>query len=72
MSKILPNSRPYYLRLGKRVFFNVGEPLKIEPVLDQVRDLKSVEKRKILTDFVQEKLDALRIETLELRKNEDK
>jgi len=68
MSNVLPNTKPYIPRVGKKVFVNIGEPLQIQPVLDDVKEKSPVEKRKIITDFIQAEMKKLREETLELTK----
>lgn len=68
MADVLPSYKPYIPRIGKKVFMNVGQPLQIQPVLDSVQDKSPVDKRKIITDFIQSEMNKLRKETLELAK----
>jgi len=68
MSDVLPNHPPYIPRFGKKVFMNVGSPLSIQPVLDGVKEMSAVQKRKIITDFIQGELELLRLETIALSK----
>lgn len=65
MDDVLPNEPPYVLRLWKNLTFNYGEPID---TTDMVRALKAQnasdeEARKHITDFLQERLQELKIET---------
>jgi len=64
MSDILPNHPPYFPRIRKSVLVNVGNPLDIKPIVDSVVDKSALVKRKVITDFIQSKMEALREETL--------
>jgi monolysocardiolipin acyltransferase len=66
MADILPNKYPYIPRIGKTVLLNIGEPIDIKPVVDSVADKSALEKRKVITDFIQSKMAILREETLVL------
>lgn len=66
MPAVLPNFPPYIPRFGKTVFMNVGSPLAIEPVLRSLEGSSPLEKRKVITDFIQSEMEALRKETLAL------
>ncbi|XP_019771035.1 tafazzin isoform X2 [Dendroctonus ponderosae] len=65
MDDVLPNEPPYVLRLRKNLTFNYGNPIDMS---DMVRALKSAnateeEARKQITDFLQDRLQKLKIET---------
>jgi len=68
MHDVLPNGWPYIPRVRKQVFMNVGEPLQIEPIVRSVEGLSAMQKRKIITDYIQSEMERLRKETLELAK----
>ncbi len=51
---------------------NVGKPLNIAPILDSIVEMSAIQKRKIITDFIQNELHQLQKETLELVKNDEK
>jgi len=70
MSDVLPNHPPYIPRIGKKVFMNVGQPLDMAPVIKSVEGKSAIEKRKIITDFIQGEMDILRQETLKLAKSQ--
>jgi monolysocardiolipin acyltransferase len=67
MADVLPNKEPYYPRFGNKVLVNVGQPLKLEDILKSVEKLPPMQKRKIITDFLEHELRKLREETLKLR-----
>jgi len=67
MADVLPNDQMYIPRLGKNVLINIGQPIDVSEVLESVRHKTAVKRRKVVTDFVQDKLIVLREETLELR-----
>lgn len=66
MADILPNYAPYYPRLGKSVVVNVGKPLDIDDLLSSSEHLSCVQRRKVITDFLQDELVKLREETLKI------
>lgn len=68
MPDVLPNQPPYIPRIGKKVFMNVGQPLIIEPIIKEVQGMTALQKRKIITDFIQTELQRLRQETIQLSK----
>lgn len=68
MPDVLPNHPPYIPRFGKKVFMNVGHPLDIEPIVKSVRGMSAIQKRKIITDFIQQEMELLRLESLNLAK----
>ncbi|XP_078685058.1 tafazzin-like isoform X2 [Branchiostoma floridae x Branchiostoma belcheri] len=65
MDSVLPNVKPYIPRAGKRVTVLVGQPFQLHSILTQLRkDQKSpMEKRKVLTDHIQDQFVRLKAET---------
>ncbi|CAH1267810.1 TAZ [Branchiostoma lanceolatum] len=65
MDTVLPNVKPYIPRSGKRVTVLVGQPFQLHSILTQLRkDQKSpMEKRKVLTDHIQDQFVRLKAET---------
>ncbi|CAG7721591.1 unnamed protein product, partial [Allacma fusca] len=70
IQNIMPNYRPYYPRIGKKLFVNIGKPIDVSVVLKNVEDKKASEKRKIITDYIQAEMEVLRRETIALAKIE--
>ena len=70
MANVLPNHRPYWPRLGKKVLINVGKPINITSILSTLDEKKAAVKRKIITDYIQEEMEILRRDTLILAKQE--
>jgi monolysocardiolipin acyltransferase len=66
MPDVLPNTRPYIPRWGKDVIVNIGDPIDISKVLQNVQNRTALERRKVLTDFIQNELSILREKTLKL------
>lgn len=66
MADVLPTRTPYIPRIGKKVFINIGQPLKIQPVLDAIKDFSPHDKRKVITDYIQSEMEKLRTVTLKL------
>ena len=62
MDRVLPMRKPYIPRPFQRVTFVVGEPIPVEPLLKKLGNASAEEKRKAVTDLVQEKLYELQIE----------
>ncbi|CAG9765808.1 unnamed protein product [Ceutorhynchus assimilis] len=65
MDDVLPNEPPYVLRLRKNLTFNYGDPIDMT---EMVRALKAAnatdeEARKQITDFLQGKLQELKLKT---------
>ncbi|XP_038637972.1 tafazzin isoform X3 [Scyliorhinus canicula] len=58
MSDVLPNTPPYYPRLGKRITVYVGKPFTMENLLASLKsDNRSpMEMRKAVTDFIQSEM----------------
>jgi len=65
MSAVLPNRSPYIPRFGNDVLINVGEPIDLTEILKTVEGKSALERRKMVTDYIQEKLRILREETLQ-------
>lgn len=65
MDDMLPNTPPYYLRIGKQITFNYGKPLDLSPVVKKLRarNATDVEARKEITDIIQLELLKLKEET---------
>ena len=58
MDSVLPNEPPYYLRLGKRLTYNFGQPIDLSAILNRLKEtpVSEVEARKIITDKIQEEM----------------
>jgi len=69
MSDVLPNTKPYFLRIGKSVLINVGQPLQLDEVIEAAKKLPSLDRRKMITDFIQSEMMKLREKTLELKQD---
>lgn len=71
MDDVLPNTPPYYLRIGKRVTFNVGEPIDLSDTLAKLRRDNANEEtiRKTITDTLQCELYKLKEQTEELHRS---
>lgn len=71
MDEILPNEPPYYFRFGKRVTYNFGPPIDLNPLVTRLREKNAteIEARKAITDKIQEEMFKLKVETEELHKN---
>ncbi|XP_050295036.1 tafazzin [Anthonomus grandis grandis] len=65
MDDVLPNEPPYVLRLRKNLTFNYGEPIDMTDMVNSLKAANATdeEARKQITDFLQEKLQKLKIET---------
>lgn len=70
MANVLPNHLPYYPRLGKKVLVNIGKPIDVTAIMATLEEKKAVEKRKIITDYIQAEMEILRRDTLALAKQE--
>ena len=73
MEEILPNYPPYYLRTGKKVTINVGDPIDLKDILSKLKEDKVSDEtaRKVITDKIQNELYKLKEATEELHKNHD-
>ncbi|CEF68711.1 Tafazzin [Strongyloides ratti] len=57
MDKVWPSTKPFYPRFGKTVKVIIGDPIDSSIYINKIpSDLKKIERRKILTDMLQEKL----------------
>ncbi|XP_078485065.1 tafazzin-like [Ciona intestinalis] len=65
---VLPNERPYIPNMCKKVTVLVGDPLNVEHHLNWCRDkgMNATEIRKVLTTFLQEEIEKLRLPATEL------
>lgn len=70
MEEILPNYPPYYLRTGKKITINIGEPIDLNDLVKKLREAKvsDEEARKAITDKIQVELYKLKEATEELHK----
>lgn len=70
MEEILPNYPPYYLRTGKKVTINVGEPIDLKDIVKQLKEenASSERARKVITDKIQSEMYKLKEATEELHR----
>lgn len=56
---MLPNEPPYYLRLGKRVTVNFGQPIDLSELISGVRkdEVAEPEARKMITDRIEMEME---------------
>lgn len=68
MDDVLPNTPPYILRLRKKLTFNYGKPIDLSEMVQKLREQQAsdMEARKVITDYIQEVLYKLKLETEEL------
>lgn len=66
METVLPNEPPYYLRMGRKVTFNFGEPIDLKELVLKLRESKATdeEARKAITDKIEEELYRLKKDTI--------
>jgi monolysocardiolipin acyltransferase len=66
METILPNEPPYYLRTGRKVTFNFGEPIELKELVTKLRETNATEEeaRKAITDKIEEELLKLKRDTI--------
>ncbi|XP_055379672.1 tafazzin isoform X2 [Condylostylus longicornis] len=71
METILENEPPYYLRWGKKVTINFGEPIDLNDFIKDLKErgVKEPEARKLITDKIQDSLYKLQSETVELHQS---
>lgn len=70
MEDVLPNYPPYYLRTGKKITINVGEPIDLKATVMKLKEENAPEEiaRKVITDKIQTELYKLKEATEELHK----
>lgn len=70
MDDVLPNEPPYVLKFRKNLTFNYGNPIDLSNMVNSLRERKAtdVEARKEITDFLQDTLLKLKVETEELHR----
>lgn len=68
MDEVLPNTPPYILRFHKRLTFNYGKPIDLSELVATLREKRAsdMEARKVITDYIQDVLHKLKLETEEL------
>lgn len=66
METILPNEPPYYLRCGRKVTFNFGEPIDLKELITNLKESNASdeEARKAITDKIEQELYKLKQDTL--------
>lgn len=65
MDDVLPNEPPYYLRMGKKLTYNFGNPIDLSALMERLRSspVSEEEARKIITDRIQDEMMVLKQET---------
>lgn len=58
MDTVLPNTPPYILQFGKKITINVGKPIDLQQLVDDLRlkDASDIVARKAITDRIQEEM----------------
>lgn len=58
MDEVLPNYPPYIFKFGKKITINVGQPIDISALVDELKSKNTPEPvaRKIITDRLQEEM----------------
>ncbi|XP_061501707.1 tafazzin isoform X2 [Anopheles gambiae] len=58
MDDVLPNEPPYYLRMGKKLTYNFGNPIDLSALMERLRSspVSEEEARKQITDRIQEEM----------------
>lgn len=58
METVLPNEPPYYLRTGKKLTYNFGEPIDLNSLMESLRKdpVSEEQARKLITDRIQEEM----------------
>ncbi|KAL3982714.1 Acyltransferase family protein [Acanthocheilonema viteae] len=62
MAEVWPQSKPYYPRIGKHVIIIIGSEVDMKEHMWRFRAGSVLERRKVLADFVQEKLFDLSVQ----------
>lgn len=70
MEEVLPNYPPYYLRTGKKITINIGEPIELKDLIKKLRaeNASGEMARKAITDKIQNELYKLKESTEELHR----
>ncbi|XP_050541943.1 tafazzin [Daktulosphaira vitifoliae] len=70
METILANEPPYYLRTGRKVTYNFGEPIELESLVNKLRNSGASDEdaRKAITDKIEKELYRLKQDTELLHK----
>ncbi|XP_035792156.1 tafazzin homolog isoform X1 [Anopheles albimanus] len=65
MDDVLPNEPPYYLRTGKKLTYNFGNPIDLSALMERLHSspVNEEEARKLITDRIQEEMMVLKSET---------
>jgi len=66
METILPNEPPYYLRTGRKVTFNFGEPIDLKGLVSKLKESNVTEEeaRRLITEKIEEELYKLQKDTI--------
>lgn len=59
MDTVLPNEPPYYLRLGKTVTVNFGQPIELTDLITGLRreEVPETDARKVITDRIESEME---------------
>lgn len=59
MDSVLPNEPPYYLRLGKKVTVNFGQPIDLAELVGGLRrdEIAEPDARKAITDRIEKEME---------------
>lgn len=59
MDTVLPNEPPYYLRLGKHVTVNFGNPIDLSELITSLRkdNMPEPDARKVITDRLEQEME---------------
>ncbi|XP_055858682.1 tafazzin isoform X2 [Episyrphus balteatus] len=70
MHEVLPNTEPYIPKWGKKVTMNIGRPIALDDFIQDMKDrnVPEPDARKLITDRIQDELQALRVETEQLHR----
>uniref|UniRef100_A0A182JW52 Tafazzin n=1 Tax=Anopheles christyi TaxID=43041 RepID=A0A182JW52_9DIPT len=65
MDDVLPNEPPYYIRMGKKLTYNFGNPIDLSALMERLRSspVSEEEARKQITDRIQEEMMLLKQQT---------
>lgn len=61
MDTVLPNEPPYYLRLGKTVTVNFGQPIEFTDLITGLRrdEIPEPDARKVITDRIEAEMEVI-------------